>query len=579
MPRCLLPAILALCVVFAVALSAQSKPSAPHTFNVRDFGASGNGTSLDTAAIRSAVRAVADSGGGTLVFPAGRYLTGTFELLSNVTLDLQPGAVISGSKDIRDYGKIGDYGLDKNYGVSSSGEGELVGIIVARNAENIAIVGRGVIDGNGDDFMDLREPHVAADFDAEYVRRPEAFSRAVRDIEYGPVEPKLHGAGRPGTMIIFMNCRNVLVRDVTLRNAPNWTLHLQQTEQAVITGLHIVNNPLIPNNDGIDCMGCRHVHVSDCDIRTGDDDFAIVNSEHVNVTNCSMSSRSSAIRLEATKFSTFENLSIESNRGIGVFHRGGETTDSVLFSNITMRTELMAGHWWGKAEPIYVAVSPCSKAKCEGGVRNVTFSNITAEAESGMLILGAPGGPVENLTLEGIQLHIRAPRPALANSVGGNFDLRWTATRIQDGIFRHDIPAVYCRHVSGLKIHGLQLQWGNNLPEYFSDGVYCEDFRDISVEGFEGRQSQDESGAALAFANGTAISINTSKALPGTNTFLRLSNVTERRLGDLDLAAAKRAVVTDTPVARSGAMKQPTARPRAARKHRHSARSSGPAAK
>lgn len=512
-------------------------------FNVRDYGAAGDGTTLDTAAIKKAIQACVAAGGGTVLFPPGQYVTGTIELVSNMTLYLDSGAVILGSKNIDDYASIREYGLGKNYGVDSSGEGDHVGLIVARDLQHVAILGTGAIDGRGDEFMDLDTPHVGTDFDPQTTRDPELFMRAIRSVEYGPVQPKAEGAGRPGTMVIFWRCKDVLLRDVTLRNSPNWTLHLQATERAVISGIHILNNLLIPNNDGIDCMACKHIHISDCDIQAGDDDFAIVGSEDINVSNCSLVSRSSAIRLEDTKFSTFQGLSIETNRGLGVYQMGDEVTAHVLFSDITMRTKLIPGHWWGKAEPIYVAVSPCAKSHCKGKVSDVKFSNITAEAEAGMLIYGAQDSPVEGLTLEGIRLKIRSPNPEFAQAVGGNFDLRWTAKSLQDAVFKHETPGVYCRWVTGFRIHGLELQWGEGMPEYFSDGISCEDFHDLRIDRFEGRQAQ-KNGAAISLVRGDGVSIANSRAGEGTFDFLRQSHLTGHRLLlDDDLSSARATLI------------------------------------
>jgi len=531
--------------LWTLPLFSQTTPTPDGLFNVKSFGATGDGSTLDTDAISSAIRACAQAGGGTVLFPAGTYLTGTFDLVSNITLQLDAGAVILGSPNISDYRKLADYGLGRTYGVNSSGEGLLVGVIVARDAHDIAIVGRGAIDGLGDSFMDLATPHVGADFDEQYTRNPEAFLAGVSDLRYGPVRPKELGAGRPGTMLIFWNCKNVLVRDVSLRAAPNWTLHLQNTEQATISGIHIDNDLRVPNNDGIDCIHCRHVHISDSDIQAGDDDLAIFGSDDVNVTNCSLVSRSAAIRLESTRHSTFDNLSIDSNRGIGIFHgvNSGESTQSVLFSNITMRTKLISGHWWGKAEPIYIAISPCQPGECKGRVNDVTFSNITADAESGILIYGAEQNPIVGLTLDRVRLKISAPEPDIGHSMGGNFDLRWTARNLREAIFKHDIPAVYCRWVQDLHVHGLELHWGEVLPDYFSEGIRCEQFRNVSIDQFEGRQAQTGAGAALSFSDGAGLSITGSTAASGTSVFLTLSKVADRRaFVNYDLSAAKRPI-------------------------------------
>jgi len=142
--------------------------------------------------------------------------------------------VLQASPNVRDYGSISEYCFGRNYGVDSSGEGFRVGLIVARKAHNIAITGRGTIDGNGDSFFDLKSLHTGADFDATYTRQGADFDAPTYGLESGPVEAG--PAGRPGTMIILSDCRNILIRDVTLSNAPNWTLHLQGSEGATIAG-------------------------------------------------------------------------------------------------------------------------------------------------------------------------------------------------------------------------------------------------------------------------------------------------------------------------------------------------------
>ncbi len=464
----------------AVLAQAQEVSSLASSINVRTFGAHGDGTTSDTLAITKAIAAANAAGGGTVVFPPGIYLSGTVELLSNVTVDLQAGAILKASPNIGDYGGIADYGFGRNYGVDSSGEGPRVGLIVARDAENIAITGHGRIDGNGDSFFNLKSFHNTPDFDPQYTRQGADFDAPKYGLQFGPVET--NASGRPGTLIILSHCRNILVRDVTLSNAPNWTLHLQGSEQATIAGIHITNDVLLPNNDGIDCMRCKHIHISDCDIRAGDDDFAIVSSEDVNVSNCSLFSYSAAIRLEDSRYSTFSNLSIHANRGLAVFSRGEEHTAHVLFSNITMETLLITGHWWGKGEPIYIAAR---RGNGKAEIRDVHFTNITIEAESGMMIYGAPDSIVHDIFLQEIRMHVRAPQERIAQSVGGNFDLRWTATSLQEAIFKHDIPALYLRYVDGVRIRDFDLTWGDHLPSYFAGALEALDSKNLDYADFK----------------------------------------------------------------------------------------------
>ena len=505
------------------AQSAAADARGFHVFNVKDFGAMGDGQTLDTAAISKTVRAASGAGGGRVLFPPGIYVTGTFELLSNVALDVQAGAVIQGSKNLADYGTIAEYGFGRQYGVNSTGEGDRVGLVVARRAENIAIVGQGAIDGSGNAFFDFTKPHIGMDFDPRYTRQGNAFMKSMLDLADGPVETK--PAGRPGTMIVCSQCQNILIRDITLRNAPNWTLHLAGSARATINGIHIVNNPLLPNNDGIDCIGCKDVHISDCDISAGDDAFAFYGSEDVSVTNCSLYSRSSAIRVENTRYGKFSNLSVHSNRGIGIYSRGGITAN-LVFTDITVETQLYAGHWWGKAEPIFIAIGPAGEGSGPGTIKDVRFSNIVGEAEAGIILAGDATSSIRNLYLDQIKLRIRAPRKTVGEEAGGNFDFRWTAASPATAIFKHDIAALYCRNVEGLNLRGFQLEWANEIPEYFSNAIECEDFKNLEIEAFAGRQASASSAdPVIALRRGQGVSIRGCRAEEGSSTFVSLSDV------------------------------------------------------
>jgi hypothetical protein len=527
--------------VFTAAALGQS----PAVCNVRMFGAKGDGVTLDTAAITAAIGACAKQGGGTVYVPPGRYVIGTVQLASHIHLLLDSGAALVGSHDVRNYLASPPFGFARDYGVNITGEGTLLGMLIAKNAEDISIDGDGEIDGEGDAFMGMEVSHGGNDYDAQRTRNPEKFQAAMTTVEYGPVEPD----HRPGTLIVFFHCKNVRLHGITLRQAPNWTLNLLDVQGASISDLRILNDPRVPNNDGIDCMGCRDVEITNCHIDTGDDGFAIVNSERVNVSNCSISSRSAAIRLESTKLSTFTGLSMDTNRGIAVFanrYPPGEdlSTDNVIFSDITIRTHLIPGGWWGKAEPIYIAVQSCTPGEaCPVRVRHVVFNDITAEAESGALLLGAVGSPITDVVLKGVHLHMIPPPSELSESVGGNLDLRWTSLTPSEGIFKSDIPAIYAKQVNGLTMRDVTVDWQQPMPEYFSSALRVQDFNDLTIDGFAGRQAQASGGAAIDLENGAGVSITGSRAMPGTQTFLHLDAVTDRRVFvNYDLSGAKEVV-------------------------------------
>ena len=534
--------LLILLLLLSGPIVAQSLPAC----NVRSFGAKGDGVTLDTKAVSAAIAECVKQGGGTVSFGPGRYVIGTVQLYSHIHLYLESGAVLVGSHDIREYLPSPPFGFARHYGVDITGEGTVLGMLIAKNAEDISIEGQGEIDGEGDTFMSLQTPHGGKDYEAQFVRNPAAYQAAMKSLEYGPVEP----VNRPGTMIVFFHCKNVRLHGITLRQSPNWTLHLQDVEGAKISDIQILNDPRVPNNDGIDCMQCRNVEITNCNIDTGDDGFAIVGSEHVNVSNCSIASRSAAIRLESTSLSTFTGLTMDTNRGIAIFANGyvgqeNRPTEDVTFSDIVIRTHLIPGGWWGKAEPIYVAVQPCIKdVPCGVRVRNVVFNDITAEAEGGVLLWGGKGTPIARVEFNGIRLHMIPPVTSFSECVGGNLDLRWTATSPRFGMIKSDIPAFFARHVDGLRIRDVQVDWAKSMPSYFSDGIRVEDFNDLSIDDFSGRQAQSTTGAAISLHDGSGVAITNSRAANGTLTFLQLEKVSDRRVFvNYDLSGAAKAIV------------------------------------
>ena len=330
----------------------------------RAFGAKGDGTTLDTAAITQAIK-LAQKKQGHEDFTAGTYVTGTFRIHRAILCgDLDAGRRRGSSKfrlrqNRRLWPSKQTYGVDflrrRRPKLGTSRRQQRAHTSPSSAAERSTA---------RDSFMDLNTPHVGSDLcgAAAHTRDPEAFTAGVSDLKYGPVLPKEHMRGMAGTMPIFVNCKNVLVRDVTLRSGPTGRFICKiPSRLSLLESTSITICAFPTTTASIACTAA--CDISDSDVQAGDDDLAIFGSDDVNVTNCSLISRSAAIRLESTRHSTFDNLSIDSNRGIGIFHgpNSGDSTESVLFSNITMRTRLILGHWWGKAEPIYIAVSPCAQ--------------------------------------------------------------------------------------------------------------------------------------------------------------------------------------------------------------------------
>jgi hypothetical protein len=273
------------------------------------------------------------------------------------------------------------------------------------------------------------------------------------------------------------------------------------------------------------------VHVSDCDIQTGDDCLSLFGSEKVTVANCTLSSRSSAIRIGFTggdiRDCEFANLVIfDSNRGLGVYVRGSGSIENVLFSDIVIRTRLFTGHWWGKGEPIHVSAVPWdTNSNRIGQIKNVRFRNIIAEGQNGIVVYGCPQSVVKDLVFEDVKLRIN--NSPLQESYGGNFDLR-ASRDVAKAVFAHDIAALYCRDVDGLEIRGLDIQWAEGLPRFFSHGIEIENFTNVDIDRFVGGPAHKDGGlAAIALSKGSGIAIRDCKAAKGTGVFVSLEGVSD----------------------------------------------------
>jgi len=491
--------------------------------DVASYGANPDGRTLNTKAINQAIRACSAAGGGTVLFPAGQYLTGSIELLKNVTLRLEAGAVIVGSTNLE------DYALETAPGSAAPSR---AGLLTARGADNIAITGRGIIEANGMFFVDpvklkLKEE---LDYDKKYTRQGEDFMDPKFGTADGPLLPK----DRPDNTFRFFNCTNILISGVTIQNSPVWTLNFIQCGQVNITGVAIHSfggGRRVPNDDGIDLQDTRYVHISDCDIQNGDDCIAVLGGEKITVANCTLSSRSAAVRVGFAgvdvRDCVFANLVIfDSNRGLAVNVRGANSIENVLFSDIVIQTRLHTGHWWGKGEPIQVSALPWDpKVKQIGHIKNVRFRNITAESPSGIIVYGCGQSVIKDLLFQGVKLRIT--NSPLQESYGGNFDLRGCRD-VPTAIFAHDIPAFYGRYADGVKIEGLEVEWADGLPSFFSHGIQFEDFTNIVIDGFSGGPAHQDGGkAAIALSRGAQVSIRNSKAARGTGVFLSLAEVVD----------------------------------------------------
>lgn len=453
-------------------------------YYIDQYGAIGDGQTLNTHAIQAAVDDCHRHGGGTIWVPHGRWVTGTIRLYSNMKLYLYQGAVLIGSPDTSVYGHQADYGF------SGPGAGTRTGILVAHGEHDITIGGDGTIDGNGPSSMYMDSLQQGQDLSAKYTRQGKDYMDPKWGRADGPVAWKGSYENRPGVMAIFSSCRNVTLDHVRFVSSPNWTIAFLNCEDIGVYNITIDNNMNIPNSDGIDMYDSHVVHIMDCNIHAGDDAIAVIGSNNVSVFNCELHSRSSGIRVGYNVFTDkdswglfFDKISIfDSNRGIGIFQRRKGNMKSMIFSNMVIHTRLHSGQWWGHGEPIHISVIPGLGSHETGSISQIKFSHIQAVSESGIVVYAAAKGDIRDVTFEDIDLSIR--NSPLEAGYGGNFDLRPT-NDLAFGIFEHDIPALFAKNVQGLTVKDLHVEWDKDLPAYFDHAIETENVEGLMVSGLQ----------------------------------------------------------------------------------------------
>ncbi|MFO8006860.1 MAG: glycosyl hydrolase family 28 protein [Candidatus Brocadiia bacterium] len=469
-----------------------------YCYDVTDFGALVDASAVCTQAVQEAIDACHRHGGGVVLVPAGEYVTGTLQLRSHVNLHLLPGARLRGSTNLEDYRAVRSGGWRR-------------GLIFAENAEDVSITGAGEINGSGSEFMDWDRYRDTPDYDAAFTRQGAGFPSPQGMTGDGPVDFD----GRPGMLIVLVDCENVAVRNVTLADSPVWTMRIGSCDDVRVSGITIRNNLAVANSDGVHVTGSRNVRISDCDLRCGDDAVCVTGfdnapwrsdadadlsarrgyhdgpSENVVVTNCVLRSRSSGVRIgygaRGVRDCVVQNLTIyDSNRGLGVFARDAGSIENILFSNVTIRTRLMDGNWWGKGEPIHVSAVPREGQDELGRIRNVRFRDVIAQGEAGIVLYGSAGSPLEDIALEGVQVTVSPGEQS--SRFGGNFDLR-PAARMEQAIFRHDIPGIYAQHADRLALRRCSVRWDGEPPSYCSHALELRNVRELSLEDFRGRHA------------------------------------------------------------------------------------------
>jgi hypothetical protein len=330
----------------AAAQIGNSQPAKARSYDIRDYGAKGDGATLDTAAVQAAIDACTSDKGGTVLVPAGDFVVGTVELKSNVTLHLSPSGRLLGS------GNPADYSAGKGV---PPGNGNVV-MVYAANADNVAIEGRGTIDGHGDKFYTGKGDNT------------------------GPGGNAATGYRERPHLAIFYRCTRLLLRDVFLTRSAYHCVRVLNCRHVQLDGVRIHNRVNL-NNDGFHLNSNEHVSISNCDIACQDDACALFGSNRfVTIANCTFSTRWSIFRFGGgtAEDITVSNCVIYETYGCPIKIRvsAGSRLENVSFSNLIM--DKVTGPISVGLDSNYRRPAGEQSPRPKGIIRNLTFSNIRA---------------------------------------------------------------------------------------------------------------------------------------------------------------------------------------------------------
>ena len=332
-----------ICYFITASLGGYQTVAGDALFNIRDFGAKGDGATLDTAAINQAIEAGAKSAGGQVLFPPGRYLSGTVHLKSHVTLYFEAGATLVGTTNLDQYLQpaVPSFMAEARWGKWHRG------LIVGENVEDVTIAGPGIIDGNkvfdptGEERM--RGPHTIA----------------------------------------FVNCRRLTLRDLSIVDSANYAVYFQVSDDVEIRNVKITGGW-----DGVHWRGaperwCKNVNIIGCQFYTGDDSIAGRYWDNTVITDCIINSSCNGIRVIGPATRLIVNRCLFYGPGLQPHRTSRESR----------RTNMLSG----------IILQPGAWDRTQGLLDDVLLANNTMhDVASPVTIWTKPGNPVGRVTVSGL---------------------------------------------------------------------------------------------------------------------------------------------------------------------------------
>jgi polygalacturonase len=393
--------------LLAVLLASAGALAAQPVFNVKDYGATGRKADDARPAIQKAIDACGKANGGTVYVPPGEYTSGQLHLRSGVRLYLEAGATIFTSLDSHQFDPAPKPAL-----------------IYGEDLHDIALEGRGTLDGQSS--YEWRPNNFTDYYILSNQRQMEATGKPLmRPFPTGFPNETVYPR-----MVLLLRCVDVRITGLKFLRSRSWTINPYACKRLLIDGVYIYSSQKDGVwADGIDPDGCQDVRISNSTIETGDDAIVfystdnwgpVLPTEDVTVTNCRLSSSSSAIKFcdgnsKAVRRVVISNVNItNSNRGLAFMVFDGGVVEDVVISNVTIDTRRFDWFWWGDGDPIHFNIKRRSEVDGTkranepraGVIRNVTIQNVIAHGTGTSAINGHPDSWLEGVRLDNVRLFL-----------------------------------------------------------------------------------------------------------------------------------------------------------------------------
>jgi hypothetical protein len=475
-------------IVFIIGWSQKNKNS------ITDYGAIADGKTNNAVSIQRAIDQVAKNGGGQVIVPPGNFMTGTIFLKSGVDLHLEAGACLMGPTNRNDY------------------TDERAGLIEAKHQKNISISGSGVIDGQAhelmlDIFKKLRSGEMKQDT-LWLVKRPEGGRTVILSID---------------------TCTNVRISGVTLKNSSGWVQNFTECTNVIINGI-TVQSTAYWNNDGIDITDCKKVRITNCFINSADDGICLKSSnsnsicEDVYIDSCTIRSSASAFKMGTASAGGFRNIKVRNlqvfdtyRSAIAIESVDGGVVENVDIQNVTARNT-------GNA--IFIRRGRRNKTGKVGTLKGVYIANVKVETplykpdqgypiegppdhlKPGVdkmpkrpghfhiyghpflpynlipsSIVGLPGYPVENVTIENVELSYggRSSKEIAYIPLNSITSIPENETNYPEFSMFGELPSwgFYVRHAEGIKMKNIKVSY---VEDDFRPALVFDDVKGVALE-------------------------------------------------------------------------------------------------